>query len=180
MPRYGIAVDTTKCIGCHACRVACQNQNDLKFNEAFNWIKERDTGKFPAYGSEFVPVQCNHCQNAPCQRVCPTGATYTTAEGVVLVNPKTCVGCKYCMEACPYKVRIIKHHEGIVDKCRFCIEMVREGGIPACVTTCPTQVRVFGDLDDPNSEISRFVTEFRAQPLRPDLGTHPKIFYKRS
>ncbi|MEI7449811.1 MAG: 4Fe-4S dicluster domain-containing protein [Desulfomonile sp.] len=180
MPRYGIAVDTTKCIGCHACRVACQNQNGLEFKEAYNWIKQRDRGKFPAFGSEFVPVQCNHCEKAPCQRVCPTGATYTTSEGVVLVNPKTCVGCKYCMEACPYKVRIVEHHKGIVEKCRFCIELVREGGAPACVTTCPTQVRIFGDLDDPNSEISQFVAQHRAQPLRPDLDTRPKIFYRRS
>jgi Fe-S-cluster-containing dehydrogenase component len=180
MPRYGIAVDTTKCIGCHACRVACQNQNELKFDEAYNWIKQREEGRFPGYGAEFIPVQCTHCENAPCQRVCPTGATYTNSEGVVLVNPKTCVGCKYCMEACPYKVRIIKHHEGIVVKCRFCIELVREGGTPACVTTCPTQVRIFGDLDDPKSEISQFIAQNRAQPLRPDLGTRPKIFYKRS
>lgn len=180
MPRYGIAIDTTRCIGCHACRVACQNQNGLGPTEAYNWIKELERGSFPAYSKRFVPVQCNHCENAPCQRVCPTGATYTTKEGVVLVNPKTCVGCKYCMEACPYKVRIVEHKKGIVEKCRLCIEMVREGGIPACVATCPTGVRIFGDLDDPNSEISRFIAETGAQPLRADLNTRPKIFYKRS
>ena len=140
MPRYGIAVDTTKCVGCHACRVACQNQNELDYNQSYNRIKELERGKFPSVTKEFVPLQCNHCENAPCQRVCPTGATYTTKEGVVLVNRKTCVGCKYCIEACPYKVRILDHHSGIVTKCRLCIEMVREGGIPACVSTCPTPV----------------------------------------
>lgn len=180
MPRYGIAIDTTKCVGCHSCRVACQNQNDLASNEAFNWIKERERGKAPAFGKEFVPIQCNHCQDAPCQRVCPTGATYTSPEGVVLVNPKTCVGCKYCIEACPYKVRIIQHKKGIVIKCKLCVETVRAGGVPACVSTCPTQTRIFGDLDDPNSDVSRFIVENRAEPLRPDLNTRPKIFYKRS
>jgi len=180
MPRYGIAIDTTKCIGCHACRVACQNQNDLPVDEQFNRIVEKERGKFPSFSKEFVPLQCNHCENAPCARVCPTGATYVTAEGVVMVNPKTCVGCKYCIEACPYKMRTLDHARGIVVKCRLCIEMVREGGTPACVSTCPTQVRIFGDLDDPRSEISRFIAEHRAQPLRADLNTGPKIYYKRS
>lgn len=180
MTRYGLAVDTTKCVGCHACRVACQNQNELDYDQSYNRIKELERGRFPSFEKEFVPLQCNHCEDAPCERVCPTGATYTTEEGVVLVNPKTCVGCKYCIEACPYKVRILDHREGIVTKCKLCIEMVREGGIPACVSTCPTQVRIFGDLDDPNSEISLFVAKHRAQPLRPDLNTRPKIVYRRS
>jgi Fe-S-cluster-containing dehydrogenase component len=180
MPRYGMAIDTTKCIGCHSCRVACQNQNGLDYKETFNWIKNREQGVYPSFDKEYIPLQCNHCENAPCQRVCPTGATFTSKEGVVLVNPNTCVGCKYCMEACPYKMRVVDHHLGIVEKCRFCIELVRAGGTPACVTTCPTQVRIFGDLNDPNSEISKFIAQTGALPLRPDLGTSPKIFYKRS
>lgn len=180
MPRYAIAVDTTKCIGCHACQVACQNQNNLQPKEEFNRIAEREGGVFPSYSKEFIPLQCNHCTSAPCQRVCPTAATYTSEEGVVLVDPKLCVGCKYCVEACPYKMRMMDHHRGIVIKCRLCIEMVREGGEPACVTTCPTQVRIFGDMDDPDSEIARFVAKNRATPLRPDLNTGPNIYYKRS
>jgi Fe-S-cluster-containing dehydrogenase component len=90
------------------------------------------------------------------------------------------VGCKYCIEACPYKVRVLNHHEGVVTKCWLCIDMVSEGGVPACVSTCPNQVRIFGDLDDPDSDISRFVAKYRAQPPRADLNTKPKIFYKRS
>lgn len=180
MPRYGIAIDTTKCIGCHACRVACQNHNDLGHNQAFNSITQVDRGKHPSFSKEFVPAQCNQCENAPCQRVCPTAAIYTSPEGVVLIRRERCVGCKYCIEACPYKVRILDHHEGIIVKCWFCYDMVSEGGEPACVTTCPTRVRIFGDLDDPSSRISRFIAENRAEPLRPDLNTRPKIFYKRS
>lgn len=180
MPNYGIAIDTTKCVGCHACQVACQNQWQLGFNEAFNWIVERESGKFPAFHKEFIPLQCNHCENAPCQRVCPTGAIYTSEEGIVLVHRHRCVGCKYCIEACPYKVRHMDHHEGISVKCWLCNDLVAEGKEPACVTTCPNQVRIFGDLDDPSSRISQFVAEHRAQTLRPDLNTKPKIFYKRS
>jgi Fe-S-cluster-containing dehydrogenase component len=180
MPRYGMAIDTTKCIACHACQLACQNHNGLEYDQAFNWIVEKERGRYPAFSREFAPVQCNHCENAPCQRVCPTAAIYTSPEGVVLVRTNRCVGCKYCMEACPYKVRIMDHHSGIAIKCWFCIDMVRAGGEPACVTTCPNQVRIFGDLDDPNSKVSRFIAEQRAQPLRADLDTKPKIFYKRS
>ena len=152
-----------------------------------NWTPVRHSirslngkGIVPILCKEFVPAQCNHCEDAPCQRVCPTGAIYTSEEGVVLVHRNRCVGCKYCIEACPYKVRVLNHHEGIVTKCWFCIDMVREGGEPACVTTCPNQVRIFGDLDDPKSEISKFIAQNRAQPPRADLNTKPKIFYKRS
>jgi tetrathionate reductase subunit B len=180
MPVYGMAIDTTKCIGCHACQIACQNQNDLPVDELFNKVVEKERGTFPSFAREFVPLQCNHCKNPPCMRVCPTKATHKTEDGVVLVDPKLCVGCKYCIEACPYKMRSLDHARGIVVKCRFCIELVKEGGTPACAQTCPTQVRIFGDLDDPTSEISRFIAENRAQPLRPDLNTQPKIFYKRS
>lgn len=180
MPRYGIVIDTTKCVGCHSCRVACQNQQKLGANDAFNWITQLERGKYPAFDREYVPVQCNHCENAPCQRVCPTGAIYTNAEGVVLVHRERCVGCKYCIQACPYRVRFIDEHEGISIKCWMCDELVKAGGEPACVTTCPTGVRIFGDLDDPNSKISRFIALHRAEPLRPDLNTKPKVFYKRS
>jgi Fe-S-cluster-containing dehydrogenase component len=175
-----MAVDTTKCIGCYSCRVACQNQQDLSAEHSFNWIKERDRGKFPAFGKEFVPMQCNQCEDPPCLRVCPTGAIYVSEEGVVLLKKHRCVGCKYCIEACPYKARSIDEHQGVSVKCWFCIDLVRSGGEPACVTTCPTQVRIFGDLDDPNSRISKFIAQNRAERLRPDLGTRPKIFYKRS
>ncbi len=179
MPRYGMAIDTTKCIGCHSCRIACQNQNGLDYKETYNWINTRERA-YPSFHKEYIPLQCNHCENAPCQSVCPTGATFTSKEGVVLVNPETCVGCGDCVEACPYKMRVVREELGIVDKCGFCIELVRDGGTPPCVTTCPTQVRIFGDLDDPESVISKFIAKTGAQPLQPELGTNPKIFYKRS
>jgi Fe-S-cluster-containing dehydrogenase component len=180
MPRYGIGIDTTRCVGCQSCRVACQNQQNLDFNQAYNWIKEREVGRFPSFDKEFIPYQCMQCENPPCQRVCPTAAIYTSPEGVVLVHPERCIGCKYCIQACPYRVRLVDEHRGIVIKCWFCIDLVRDGGKPACVTTCPTQVRVFGDLDDPESDISKFIAQNRAEVLRADLNTKPKIFYKRS
>jgi len=180
MPRYGMFIDATKCVGCHACRMACQNQNELPPEENFNRIEEREYGRFPNFNREFIPVQCQHCENPPCLTVCPTGATYKRKDGVVLVDDKKCVGCKYCMVACPYSARVISKGKGIVEKCRFCIEMVEKGGQPACVTTCMTGVRTFGDLNDPKSKISIKIGRFKARALRADMNTRPSIFYRKA
>ena len=158
MPRYGMVIDETKCVGCYACRVACQNQNGLRANEAYNYLEEREYGTFPNFNREFLPVQCQHCDNPPCVAVCPTGASHKRKDGIVLVNEKECIGCKYCIAACPYNVRIIKK-EGYIEKCRFCLEFVEKGEKPACLTTCMTGVRIFGDLDDPDSEIAQFIAK---------------------
>ena len=188
MTQMAFYFDSSCCSGCKACQAACKDKNSLKVGMLWRRVYEVQGGGWKKQGAAWVSdvyaynvsMACNHCEDAPCQRVCPTGAIYTTPEGVVHVHSNRCVGCKYCIEACPYKVRILDHHRGIVIKCWFCLDLVRKGGEPACVTTCPTQVRIFGDLDDPGSRISRFIAEHRAQPLRPDLNTRPKIFYKRS
>lgn len=178
MARYGMIIDESKCVGCHACRLACQNQNGLRQNESYNHLEEREYGVFPNYTREFLPVQCQHCDNPPCVTVCPTGASHKRKDGVVLVNEKDCIGCKYCIAACPYKVRIIKK-EGYIEKCRFCIEFVEEGEKPACMTTCMSGVRIFGDLDDPNSEITRTIHTHRLKQFKADLNTKPRIYYKK-
>ncbi len=114
MARYGMIIDETKCVGCYACRVACQNQNHLRENEAYNFLEEREFGQFPNFNREFLPVQCQHCDNPPCVSVCPTGASHKRKDGVVLVNEKDCIGCKYCIAACPYQCP--HHQEGRVHR----------------------------------------------------------------
>jgi Fe-S-cluster-containing dehydrogenase component len=180
MARYGMVIDETKCVGCFACRVACQNQNNLGEEEAYNYLVEKESGSYPSFSRGFVPVQCQHCDNPPCVSVCPTGASYKRKDGVVLVNEKECIGCKYCIGACPYQARIVKK-QGYVDKCRFCLELVQTGGVPACVSTCMTGVRIFGDLDDPNSEISKLVAKSRnsLRTLKREQNTKPRIYYVR-
>jgi tetrathionate reductase subunit B len=179
MARYGMVIDETKCVGCHACRVACQNQNGLSAKESYNHLEEREYGAFPNYNREFIPVQCQHCDNPPCVKVCPTGASHKRKDGIVLVDKDQCIGCKYCIAACPYNVRIIKN-EGYIEKCTFCLEFIGKGEKPACVTTCLTGVRTFGNLEDPDSEVSRLIVKQRLKQFKVDLNTRPRIYYKRA
>ena len=178
MARYGMLINTKKCIGCYACRVACQRQNDLLSTQDFIRYEEHETGTYPNVAIETVPLQCMHCEDAPCAAVCPTHATYVTDSGVVLVDEEKCIGCKYCMAACPYQARIVKESTGVVEKCRFCWDNGAPGNPPACVGTCISGARVFGDLDDPKSEISQAIAKYHALPLADNL-TATKIFYVR-
>lgn len=178
MARYGMLINTKKCVGCFACRVACQMANGLQSDESFIHFKEEETGVYPNVHAEVVPVQCMHCENAPCQQVCPTHATYTTDSGVVLVDETKCIGCKYCMAACPYGVRIAIKETGVIEKCRFCWDGSEVGNPPRCVNTCISGARVFGDLDDPESDISQEIAATNARPLASHL-TDAKIYYVR-
>lgn len=177
MTRYGMLIDVTRCVGCAACRLACQTSNQLPPDVSFIHFETREYGTFPNVSAEVVPVQCQHCEDAPCQSVCPTGATYTTDSGVVLVDEGKCIGCKYCVVACPYGARVVRS-DGVVDKCRFCWNGDGPGDPPACVATCVSEARVFGDLDDPDGEIAREIARRGAKPLSGDL-TEAKIFYVR-
>ncbi|NPD31375.1 4Fe-4S dicluster domain-containing protein [Eggerthellaceae bacterium zg-1084] len=178
MTRYGMLINTKKCVGCYACRLACQMINGLESEEAFIHFQDLEKGTFPSVYAEVIPMQCMHCENAPCQTVCPTGATYTTEDGVVLVSEERCIGCKYCMAACPYGVRIQIEKTGVIEKCRFCYYDGKPGNPPACVGTCVGDARVFGDLDDPESDISKAVAKHNALPIAGNL-TESKIFYVR-
>lgn len=178
MARYGMLINTKKCVGCYACRVACQMVNGLESDEAFIKFDEMEQGVYPNVYAEVVPVQCMHCEDAPCEVVCPTHATYTTDSGVVLVDEERCIGCKYCMAACPYQARIVQESTGVVEKCRFCWENGEPGNPPACAGTCISGARVFGDLDDPESDISKAIAQYHAQPLASNL-TASKIYYVR-
>jgi len=179
MARYGMLINTQKCIGCYTCRVACQRQNDLHPDESFIRYREYESGTYPNIGIETVPLQCMHCEDAPCVSVCPTGASYFGPHGIVGVDHGRCIGCKYCMVACPYQVRAINHQAGTVDKCRFCTISTTTGTkMSSCVEACLTDARIFGDLDDPNSQVSKAIIATNAQPIASDL-TAAKIFYVR-
>ena len=176
MATYGMLINTKKCVGCYACRVACQMKNELTKDKSYLHFEELETGIYPSVYVEQVPIQCMHCVDAPCQSVCPTGATFTTDTGVVLVEEGKCIGCKYCMVACPYGVRT-QLHSGVVEKCRFCWE--NDGpDHPSCVSTCVSGARIFGDIDDPESEISKAIAKNNALPIAGNL-TKSKIFYVR-
>ena len=140
MARYGMLINTKKCIGCYACRVACQRQNNLLPTEDFIRYEEHEVGTYPNVRVETVPLQCMHCEDAPCVAVCPTGAAYIGADGIVGVDHGRCIGCLYCMAACPYQVRVRNEETGAVDKCRFCTVSAETTGTKmcSCVEACLT------------------------------------------
>lgn len=196
--KKGMVIDLKRCIGCHACTIACKLENATPPEVFWARVLETETGKYPLAKRVFVPVLCNHCQDPPCLRACPTGATTQREDRVVLVNQDKCIGCKACMEACPYEARFFledirgyypdhltpfeqvgykRHQKGTVCKCTFCADRVEKGLEPACVQTCPTIARVFGDLDDPNSDVSRLIRERNCIQLRPEQGTRPSVYY---
>ena len=177
MARYGMLINTKKCVGCYACRLACQAKNHLEPGESFIKFHELETGTYPNVYNEIVPTQCQHCEDAPCAAVCPTHAPYVTDSGVVLVDPEKCIGCKYCMAACPYQARIVQESTGVVEKCRFCWENGEPGNPPACVGTCISGARVFGDLDDPESEVARLLAAEQVRVLGEEYGTKPNVYY---
>ncbi|TFU15475.1 4Fe-4S dicluster domain-containing protein [Thermus tengchongensis] len=177
MPRYAMAIDLSLCVGCAACAVACKMENEVPPGVFNLWIREREVGVYPDLLVEFRPEQCLHCENPPCVPVCPTGASYQTKDGLVLVDPKKCIACGACIAACPYDARYL-HPAGYVSKCTFCAHRLEKGRVPACVETCPTYCRTFGDLDDPESPVSQALKAAgRVDVLRPEQGTRPKLFY---
>jgi Fe-S-cluster-containing dehydrogenase component len=174
--RYAMAIDTLKRAGCSDCVIACQMENNVPLGFCRDWVVETVHGTYPQVGLELRSERCNHCENAPCVRCCPTGASHIIDGGVVLVTPDKCIGCGACIQACPYDARY-SHPEGYVDKCTFCNHRVEEGLDPACVSVCPTKCMYFGDLDDVNSDISRILARRKYKALAPEAGTNPQIYY---
>ncbi len=176
-PRWGFVIEVKRCIDCKACMVACTVENVVPPGSHRNWIgRIGPTGEFPDLGLKFEPGNCMHCENPPCMRVCPTGATYQREDGLVLVDHDKCIGCRYCMQACPYDARYL-HPEGYVDKCTFCMHRLDHGQPPACVETCIGGSRHFGDLSDPASPASKMIAERDHYVAYEEAGTGPKIFY---
>jgi dimethyl sulfoxide reductase iron-sulfur subunit len=231
MRKLGMVIDLNRCIGCRSCAVICKIHNSLPPG---TWWQRVETvgsqehmvpvGEYPDLSELFLPVPCQHCDNAPCIKVCPVGATWQREDGIVLVDYERCIGCRYCMTACPYGVRQFnwqdsgesfkegfrnagfgedwfadkdyrygypldhrtkdgrlvftqKRPRGVVEKCTFCVQYVDQGLLPACVRGCPGNARTFGDLNDPDSEISKIIRGRNVFKLMADLGTEPKVFY---
>jgi Fe-S-cluster-containing dehydrogenase component len=170
---YALIIDTTKCVGCGACVEACNIRNNLSEGKSYIHIlpKEDELHHW------FLPVQCQHCANPPCSSVCPTRTTYRRDDGVVMINEKLCVGCKYCEVACPYQARTYDEKRGVEDKCWLCLDYVTGGYDPACVQSCIMGARIFGRQDDPNSEVVQLIASGKARILHPEFGTRPSILY---
>ncbi|GBF10306.1 MAG: 4Fe-4S dicluster domain-containing protein [Tepidibacillus sp.] len=177
MARYGMLIDTTRCVSCYACRLACQMKNELEQDEAFIHFLEKEEGTYPNVKVNILPIQCQHCEDAPCMKACPTGATYKTEDGIVLVDEGKCIGCKYCVAVCPYNARVEVKRSKTIQKCNFCSSELQKGGEPACVKTCIPEARIFGDLDDPSSTINQEIQKRNAKPILANQGTQPKIYY---
>lgn len=203
MTHYAYAVKMNRCIGCHTCSLACKMQNNIPDGMLWNRVLTENTdvvdgaeGTYPNLKRTYLPLGCQHCQNAPCQKVCPTGATYTDNMGRVEINYSKCIGCRMCSAACPYNVRVFNWNEpsritgweygdsavqarpkGVMEKCTLCTPRVTRGQEPMCVASCPTRARVFGDLDDPESEISQLLAKGNVRHLLEEKGTKPSIFY---
>jgi Fe-S-cluster-containing dehydrogenase component len=177
MARFGMVVDTVRCVGCMNCVVACKTEHDTPETFTRDWIAYQTRGVFPSVQMEIRSERCNHCDLPPCVACCPTGASHVDDFGkVVLVSPALCIGCKACLASCPYGARFV-HPDGYADKCTFCSERVRDGLDPACVSVCPTRCMHLGDLDDPNSDVSRLLASRRHHALIAAAGTRPRIFY---
>ena len=217
MARYGMVIDLNRCFGCQACAAACKIANNLPVGMAYNvvytktnddpddpgtavvrgaLVNDTPAGEYPNCKLGWFPKGCQHCDNAPCTEVCPTGATSVDENGIVCVDGDTCIGCGSCIQACPYDVRTLiddepdyyidfavgeadapKHLKGTVEKCTFCKNLIERGEQPACMELCPGRARYWGDLDDPNSDASKAMAGRDTYRLLESEGTSPKVHY---
>jgi Fe-S-cluster-containing dehydrogenase component/formate-dependent nitrite reductase membrane component NrfD len=175
--RYGFVLDQRKCIGCHACTVACKEENGVPLGVNRTWVKYIEKGTFPDTRRYFTVLRCNHCDDAPCVTICPTVALYRRPDGIVDFDGARCIGCKSCMQACPYDALYIDPETQTAAKCHYCAHRIEVGLEPACAIVCPVQAIVAGDLDDPGTLIARLVASQPVQVRKPEQGTQPKVFY---
>jgi Fe-S-cluster-containing dehydrogenase component/formate-dependent nitrite reductase membrane component NrfD len=174
---YGFVIDNRKCIGCHACSTACKSENEVPLGVHRTWVKYVERGAYPDVRRSFQVTRCNHCENPPCVRICPVTAMYQRHDGIVEFDKDACIGCKACMQACPYDAIHIDPETHTAAKCHFCSHRIDIGLEPACAVVCPTHAIVAGDLDDPMSEIARLVQSAKTTVRKPEQGTAPKVLY---
>ena len=205
MTKLAIGINLRRCIGCNTCAVACKMQNNVPDGMLWNRVLtegcerfDSAEGTYPNLSRTYLPLACQHCENPACERVCPTGATYKDDKGRVEIDYDKCIGCRMCMAACPYSARTFNWNEpvratgasygdarvpergrGVMEKCTLCKERTDEGDEPMCVRCCPADARIYGDLDDPDSAVSRLRREQSAEVLLEEKGTRPQVFYVR-
>ena len=203
MTKLGMAVDLHRCIGCNTCALACKMQNNVPDGMLWNRVLTEGCaqfdgaeGTYPNLTRTYLPIACQHCDNPACQKVCPTGATYTDDKGRVEIDYEKCIGCRMCMAACPYNARVFNWNEparstgfdygdaavparsrGVMEKCTLCKARTDRGDVPMCVLCCPADARIFGDLDDPDSDVSVALREKEGFTLLEEKGTRPKVRY---
>jgi len=175
--KYGFAIDQNTCIGCHACTVACKTEHEIPLGQFRTWVKYVDSGTFPDSTRDFAVMRCNHCTDAPCVKICPTHALIKRDDGIVDFDKDNCIGCKSCMQACPYDAIYIDAETNTAAKCNFCAHRIDEGLEPACVVVCPTHSIWVGDLDDEESGISRLIKDNPVAVRSPEQDTGPNVFY---
>lgn len=215
--RFGMVIDVGACIGCRTCMWGCKKENNISDTMSAYWIElfqmdygislighvpldELEAGATTSYSKSpledkwYLPVQCNHCDNPPCVKVCPTGATYKADDGIVMMDYEKCIGCRFCVVSCPYNARRFNWFKpelrpeeindkvpvrplGVVEKCTFCAHRTREGKLPRCVEVCPVKARRFGDLNDPESQVSKIINSKINYRLLEELNTEPNIRY---
>lgn len=204
MTKFAIAVDLRRCVGCHTCAIACKMQNNVPDGMLWNRVLSEGcdiidgaVGTYPNLSRAYLPLACQHCTNAACKRVCPTGATYRDDKGRIEIDYDKCIGCRMCIAACPYTgvrsfnwqepaypmdfavgdVDAPAHQKHVVEKCTFCYQRQARGEVPACMDLCPARARFWGDLDDPDSDVSKLIREREYMQLLPEKGTKPSTYY---
>ena len=201
MARLGMVIDLRRCIGCNACTLACKQENGTPEGVHYARVITREVGTYPTTKRTFLPVLCNHCDDAPCAQACPSGATYVREDGIVAVDREKCIGCRACAVACPYMNRhfiergMLRHgygadglspyeavkfadfEEGTMTKCNLCAHRLDQDLEPACVVTCPTDARIFGDLEPPEGKLQTLISERKGWTLCPEANTKPSVFY---
>ncbi len=174
---FGFIIDNRKCIGCHACTVACKSEHEVPLGVNRTWVKYIEKGEFPDTRRLFSVMRCNHCADAPCVEICPVTALFTRADGIVDFDSRRCIGCKACTQACPYDALYMHPDDHTAAKCNYCSHRTDIGLEPACVNVCPEHAIISGDMDNPNSEISRLLARETVSVRKPEKGTSPKLFY---